>query len=82
MRTQHANPARTAWLIVAGLLAAMLLFAGCGSSSSDSSSGKELQKVGKGEGSLNLISWAGYVEPAWSKPFEKKTGCVVNSLPD
>jgi putative spermidine/putrescine transport system substrate-binding protein len=78
VRTQQANPARTAWLIVGGLLAAMLLFAGCGSSSSDSSSGNELKKVGKGEGSLDLISWAGYVEPEWTKPFEQKTGCKVN----
>jgi len=75
----HANPARTAWLIVGGLLAAMLLFAGCGSSSNSSSTGKELQKVGKGEGSLSLINWAGYVEPEWTKPFEQKTGCKVSS---
>jgi putative spermidine/putrescine transport system substrate-binding protein len=78
VRTQHANSARTAWLIVGGLLAAMLLFAGCGSSSNDSSSGNELKKLGKGEGSLDLISWAGYVEPEWTKPFEQKTGCKVS----
>ena len=78
MRTQQANPARTAWLIVGGLLAVMLLFAGCGSSSDSSSNGEELKKVGKGEGSLDLISWAGYVEPEWTKPFEQKTGCKVN----
>jgi putative spermidine/putrescine transport system substrate-binding protein len=78
VRTQHANTARTAWLIIGGLLTVMLLFAGCGSSSSDSSSGNELKKVGKGEGSLDLISWAGYVEPEWTKPFEQKTGCKVS----
>jgi putative spermidine/putrescine transport system substrate-binding protein len=78
VKTQQANPARTAWLIVGGLLAAMLLFAGCGSSSSDSSSGNELKKVGKGEESVDLISWAGYVEPEWTKPFEQKTGCKVS----
>ncbi len=77
MRTQDAHPARTAWLIVGGLLAFMLLLAGCGSSSSTTTA-KELTKVGKGEGQLNLISWAGYVEPAWTKPFEKQTGCKVN----
>ena len=38
-----------------------------------------LQKLGKGEGEVNLISWAGYVEPEWSKPFEQKTGCKVNN---
>jgi len=73
----HANPARTAWLVIGGLLAVMLLLAGCGSSNSDSN-GEELQKVGKGEGALSLISWAGYVEPEWTKPFEQKTGCKVN----
>jgi len=78
VRTQQANPARTAWLIVGGLLAAMLLFAGCGSSSNSSSAGEEMKKVGKGEGSLDLISWAGYVEPEWTKPFEQKTGCKVS----
>ena len=77
MRTRSANPHRTAWIVVAGLLAFMLLLAGCGGGS-DESSGEELTKLGKGEGEVNLISWAGYVEPAWSKPFEEKTGCKVN----
>lgn len=80
MRTRDAHPARTAWLIVGGLVAFMLLLAGCGSSdSSNSTSGNELQKLGKGEGEVDLINWGGYVEPAWSKPFEQKTGCKVNS---
>jgi len=34
--------------------------------------------IGKGEGHLNLIAWAGYVQPEWTKPFEKQTGCQVN----
>src|SRR4051812_4209786 len=44
-----------------------------------------LGAVGEGEGELNLIAWAGYVEngsndPAndWVTPFEKDTGCKVN----
>jgi len=77
VRTQDAHHVRTAWLVIAGLLAFMLLIAGCGSSD-NSSTGKELTKVGKGEGSLSLISWAGYVEPEWTKPFEQKTGCKVS----
>lgn len=76
MRT-NAHPARTAWLVVAGLLAFMLLLAGCGSSNSNSG-GEEMTKLGKGEGALSLISWAGYVEPEWVKPFEQKTGCKVS----
>ncbi len=78
MRTRSANPHRTAWMVIAGLLAFMLLLAGCGGGGSSESSGEELTKLGKGEGEVDLISWAGYVEPAWSKPFEEKTGCKVN----
>ena len=34
--------------------------------------------VGKGEGKLSLIAWEGYVQPEWTKPFEKQTGCQVS----
>jgi putative spermidine/putrescine transport system substrate-binding protein len=41
--------------------------------------------VGKGEGALNIIVWAGYAESGandpkvdWVHPFEKQTGCKVN----
>lgn len=78
MRTEDAHPTRTAWLVIAGLLAFMLLLAGCGSSDSDEN-GNELTKLGKGEGQVDLIAWGGYIEPAWSKPFEQKTGCKVNN---
>ncbi|HET7590750.1 MAG TPA: ABC transporter substrate-binding protein [Solirubrobacterales bacterium] len=81
MRSRDANPARTAWLVLAGLVVFMLVLAGCGGSSSDTTGGgseEALQKLGKGEGQLNLISWAGYVEPEWTKPFEQKTGCKVS----
>jgi putative spermidine/putrescine transport system substrate-binding protein len=64
-------------MCVAGLIAAMAVI-GCGSSDSGSSTTPALTSVGKGEGQLNLISWAGYVEPQWTKPFEKSTGCQVN----
>jgi putative spermidine/putrescine transport system substrate-binding protein len=82
MRKRDGNPARTAWLVVAGLVVFMLALAGCGGggdSTSGGSSDEALQKVGKGEGEVSLISWAGYVEPEWSKPFEQKTGCKVNN---
>ena len=78
MRVKDAHSARTAWLVLAGLVAFMLVLAGCGGSGGSSSGGEEMQKLGKGEGALNLISWAGYVEPPWTKPFEAKTGCKVN----
>ena len=80
MRTQNANPQRTAWLVIAGLLAFMLLLAGCGDDDDgDGTTSAALTKVGKGEGQVNLISWAGYVEPEWTKPFEQQTGCKVNN---
>jgi putative spermidine/putrescine transport system substrate-binding protein len=82
MRRRDDNPARTAWLVVAGLVVFMLVLAGCGSGSDDTTGGSSdeaLQKVGKGEGEVSLVSWAGYVEPEWSKPFEQKTGCKVNN---
>jgi putative spermidine/putrescine transport system substrate-binding protein len=80
---RDAHPARTAWLVVAGLVVFMLVLAGCGgggdsSSGSSGGGGEELQKLGKGEGEVSLISWAGYVEPEWTKAFEKETGCKVN----
>jgi len=44
-----------------------------------------LQSLGKGEGELNLIAWAGYAEDGsddksvdWVHPFEDQTGCKVN----
>ncbi|HEX8690519.1 MAG TPA: ABC transporter substrate-binding protein, partial [Solirubrobacterales bacterium] len=87
MRTRDANPQRTAWLAIAGLLAFMLLFAaGCGDDD-DGGDGTTaaLEKVGQPEGQLDLIAWAGYVEDGstepgvdWVTPFEKETGCQVN----
>src|SRR3954468_9065415 len=48
--------------------------------------GLEMQKsLGKGEGEVDLIAWAGYVEDGstnpkvdWVSDFEKDTGCKVN----
>ncbi|CAN5543176.1 ABC transporter substrate-binding protein [soil metagenome] len=80
------RPDRSAWLIVFALIAAMVAV-GCGSSSDDSSSsgGSAAEKLGKGEGEVNLIAWAGYVEDGstdskvdWVSDFEKDTSCKVN----
>jgi putative spermidine/putrescine transport system substrate-binding protein len=82
---RDVHSARTAWFIAAGLVAFMLVLAGCGGGGSSDTTGGggntsgELQKLGKGEGEVNLISWAGYVEEEWTKPFEAKTGCKVNN---
>jgi putative spermidine/putrescine transport system substrate-binding protein len=71
-------------MVLAGLVVFMLVLAGCGGGGDDSGDssgdgGEALAKLGKGEGQVNLISWAGYVEEGWSKPFEQKTGCKVNN---
>jgi putative spermidine/putrescine transport system substrate-binding protein len=40
---------------------------------------KPLDKIGAGEGQLNLIAWEGYVDESWVKPFTQQTGCTVNA---
>ena len=71
------------------LALAALTAAGCGgdddSGGGSASQSDALQKVGKGEGQVNLIAWAGYVEDGstdpnadWVTDFEKQTGCQVN----
>src|SRR5215208_72678 len=65
---------------------------GCGGDDSSSGSGgvkapegpKAATSVGKGEGQVSLIAWAGYVEDGssdpkvdWVSDFEKDTGCQV-----
>jgi putative spermidine/putrescine transport system substrate-binding protein len=44
-----------------------------------------LKEIGKGEGALNIVAWAGYIERGetdkafdWVTKFEEKTGCKVN----
>src|SRR5256886_14260240 len=40
---------------------------------------KPLDKVGTGEGTLNLIAWEGYVDDSWKKSFKETTGCQVSA---
>jgi putative spermidine/putrescine transport system substrate-binding protein len=35
--------------------------------------------VGPGEGKLTLVAWEGYTDKKWVGPFEKQTGCKVQS---
>jgi putative spermidine/putrescine transport system substrate-binding protein len=76
--------------------ASVLALAGCGSSSGSGSGGgaagppappkeKMATALGKGEGVVNVVAWAGYAEDGsddpkvdWVHPFEKQTGCKVN----
>ena len=74
---------RITWM--AGLGAVALTVAACGSSSGGAGGGAKLAKLGKGEGALNVIAWAGYAENGsndpkvnWVTPFEQSSGCKVN----
>ena len=82
------------YAIWAAIACALALVVGCGGDDSGGSSGsavkppegaKALDKLGAGEGQVNLIAWAGYVEDGstdpkvdWVSDFEKDTGCKVN----
>jgi putative spermidine/putrescine transport system substrate-binding protein len=85
----------TRWSAAVLATAALAAAVGCGSDSGGGSGGSEavktpegakaLTKLGPGEGKVNLIAWAGYVEDGstdpkvdWVSDFEKKTGCQVN----
>lgn len=87
---------RNSRMVIAALAAGVLTLAGCGDGgSSTAGSGPgglsvpkidKLAALGAGEGSVNVISWAGYVEDGstdktvdWVTPFEKETGCQVNN---
>jgi putative spermidine/putrescine transport system substrate-binding protein len=84
--------------IITGLAAAGLLVLSACSSGSGSGSGSagpggvkppkidKLASLGSGEGQVNIVAWAGYVENGtndpkvnWVSDFEKQTGCKVNS---
>jgi len=72
------------------LLAFSLILAACsgattGGVSGGAPSGGPLQSIGEGEGQVDIIAWAGYIErgetdPAydWVTAFENETGCAVN----
>lgn len=72
-------------LIPAFAAAATLVLVGC---STDGQSGDGLfidvpdvpmlEELGEAEGSLDIVAWSGFVEPAWSDTFTEETGCVVN----
>jgi putative spermidine/putrescine transport system substrate-binding protein len=86
---------RLRWLPTAlAVVAAVTLVGACGSSSKTSTPSNPsgtaglkvptagmppLQSIGKGEGKLNVIAWDGYMEPEWVKPFERQSGCHVNT---
>src|SRR4051794_2501339 len=60
-------------------VAAMAVAAGCGGGGGGGGNANLPTKIGKGEGTLNVVAWEGYTDPSWVKPFEKQTGCQVHS---
>ena len=73
--------------IIAALAAVGLAAAGVTTTTAATLPNVPMQKsLGKGEGALNLIIWAGYAENGsndktvdWVTPFTKATGCKVNA---
>src|SRR3954454_3234117 len=43
-----------------------------------SAAGALPSKIGKGEGSLNLIEWPAYSDPSFANKFQKQTGCKIH----
>jgi putative spermidine/putrescine transport system substrate-binding protein len=83
--------------LAAAMAAGVLVLAGCSGSDSDNEAGSgpaglavpkvdKLAQIGAGEGLVNIVAWAGYVEDGstdpkvdWVSDFEKETGCKVNA---
>ena len=63
-------------LLAAAVLVAALSVPAIAISRSDGSS--MLTKIGKGEGSLNLIEWPYYSDKSFATAFVKQTGCVIH----
>jgi putative spermidine/putrescine transport system substrate-binding protein len=72
-------------ILVLGAIAAIAVSA-CSGNASGTAAPSLPTSIGPGEGELNLVIWTGYAErgasdPAydWVTPFEKETGCKVNT---
>ena len=74
------------WAVVTLLVGVLsFLAAGCGGGDNGATPEGSLTELGAGEGAVNLIAWAGYVEDGstdpkvdWVTSFEEETGCQVN----
>ena len=85
------------WLTAVLITAAFaIVVAGCGGDDDEEPAGgggqsvqapdvEMMQELGEGEGEVNLVAWAGYVEDGstdpevdWVSSFEEETGCQVN----
>ena len=74
---------KSKWFVFLSVLAlASLVLTACGGAGG---AAQPMKSLGKGEGEVDIIAWAGYIErgesdPAydWVTAFEKETGCKVN----
>lgn len=71
---------KTAILVLAAI---SLVLSACGAGATGG--GGPLQSVGEGEGQVDIVAWAGYIERGdtdpnydWVTAFESETGCAVN----
>ncbi|SCL21865.1 putative spermidine/putrescine transport system substrate-binding protein [Micromonospora rhizosphaerae] len=86
---------RTGRTLTALAAVGLLAVAGCGDGGTDAGGSgpggikppkiDKLASLGSGEGQVNIVAWAGYVEDGstdpkvdWVTEFEKQTGCQVN----
>jgi putative spermidine/putrescine transport system substrate-binding protein len=75
------RPALAAGILAVGAMA--FLAAGCGGGGGGNSNAKSKgpnlpQKIGKGEGALNVIEWPYYTDKSFATKFEKQTGCKIH----
>jgi putative spermidine/putrescine transport system substrate-binding protein len=80
------------WACVVAVVGTLAVLAGCGGdddeaggTTTEATGAQMKQSLGKGEGRVDLIAWAGYVEDGstdksadWVTDFETDTGCQVN----
>jgi len=67
-----------------GLLAALLIAAGCTGGTAGTPAPSTITELGDGEGKVSVLAWPGYVEDGttspdvdWVSSFEQETGCQV-----
>lgn len=85
MKTSQSKPVWVAWLLVLSLFGALFV-ASAAARVPMTAVWDEVTSIGKTEGQVNLIAWAGYAEDGstdpevdWVTDFTKQTGCKVNT---
>ena len=63
--------------VAASLACLSLALAACQKPAPEATGPKLPTEIGAGEGALSVVSWEGYAQDDWVKPFEAATGCKV-----